>query len=123
MHPTYRTVVADDNNEFRDWFRPLLQQRDEFQIIGEAESGRETLDICLDLLPDLLIIDIFMPDIEGHHVAAQLLKEAPTIKIILISANTGQVYVELAQNYGAVAFISKMSLTANSLLEALKGET
>ena len=68
-------------------------------------------------------MDVFMPVIDGTHVAERLRSEAPTIQTVLISANTGQVYVGLAENHGAVAFIPKMSLTVNSLLEALRGET
>ncbi len=123
MNTTYRTVVADDSEDFRDWFRPILEQSGDFQIIGETSSGQETLDLCLRLRPDLLVMDVFMPDFEGTHVAAQLRRKAPGIKTVLISANAGQVYEGLAKNHGAVAFIPKMSLTVDALLEALTGET
>ncbi len=45
----YRTVIADDSEEFRDWLRPILEGDSDFQVIGEASSGKETLDICLRL--------------------------------------------------------------------------
>ena len=111
----FRTIVADDSEEFRNWFRQILEQSSDFQIIGETSSGQETLDLCLGLLPDLLIMDVFMPDFEGTYVSAQLRTEAPSIKTVLISANTGQVYEGLAQNHGAIGFISKMSLTVETL--------
>ncbi len=123
MNTTHRIVVADDSEEFRDWFRPILEQSGDFQIIGETSSGQETLDLCLRLLPDLLLMDIFMPDIEGTRVAEQLHRRAPSIKTVLISANTGQVYEGLAQHHGAVAFIPKISLTVITLRAALRGET
>ena len=65
----YRTVIADDSEEFRDWLRPLLERDSDFEVIGEASSGKETLEICLQLQPDLLIMDVFMPDGEGPQVA------------------------------------------------------
>jgi len=65
----YRTVIADDSEEFRDWLRPILERGSDFEVIGEASSGKETLEICLQLQPDLLIMDVFMPDGEGPQVA------------------------------------------------------
>jgi len=119
----FRTVVGDDSEEFRNWFRSLLEQSGDFQIVGEADSGHETLALCLQLLPDLLVMDVFIPDIEGTQVAAQLRREIPAIKTVLISANTGRVYEGLAQDHGAVAFIPKLSLTVDALRGAMRGET
>ena len=119
----YRTVVADDNEDFRNWFRPILEGSDDFQIIGEASSGEAALGLCLRLLPDLLLMDVFMPDVEGTQVAERLRRKAPGIKTVLISANAGQVYELLAQNHGAVAFIPKMLLTVDTLLGTLGEET
>ena len=88
--------------------RPTLEGDSDFQVVGEASSGKETLEICLQLQPDLLIMDVFMPDGEGTQVAAVLQSRAPEIKIVLISANAGAVYERLAQSQGAVGFIPKI---------------
>ena len=53
----YRTVIADDSEEFRGWLRPILDGGADFEVIGEACNGKETLEICLELQPDLLIMD------------------------------------------------------------------
>ncbi len=116
----YRTVIADDSEEFRDWLRPILEGDSDFQVIGEASSGKETLEICLHLQPDLLIMDVFMPDGEGTQVAGVLQRRAPKIKIILISATAGAVYERLAQSQGAVGFIPKIDLTINALKAVLE---
>ncbi len=118
----YRTVIADDSEEFRDWLRPILESVSDFEVIGEASSGKETLDICLRLQPDLLILDVFMPDGEGTEVAGVLQSRAPKIKTILISANAGAVYDQLAQSRGAVGFIPKMALTINAIKAILEKE-
>ena len=111
----FRTVIADDSEEFRDWLRPLLERDDDFQVIGEASSCKETLDLCLRLQPDLLFMDVFMPDGEGTQVAGVLRRRAPKIKTILLSASVGTVYEQLAQNQRAEGFISKLGLTMDNL--------
>ena len=118
----YRTVVADDSQDFRDWLIPFLEGDGDFQVIGEASTGKETLDICLRLQPDLLIMDVFMPDGEGPQVAGVLRSRAPTIKTILTSANTGAVYEQLARNRGATGFIPKLDLTIDFLKAILEQE-
>ncbi len=118
----YRTVIADDSEEFRDWLRSILERDSDFQVIGEATSRKETLEICLHLQPDLLILDVFMPNGEGTQVAAVLQSRAPKIKIILISTNAGVVYVRLAQSQGAVGFIPKIDLTIDALRAVLEKE-
>ena len=118
----YKTVIADDSEEFRNWLRPFLEEGSDFKVIGEASSGKETLEICLHLQPDLLIMDVFMPDGDGLHVACALHTRAPEIKTILISANAGNVYEQLAQSQGAKGFISKIDLTINALMAVLEKE-
>jgi len=119
----YRTVIADDSDDFRDWLRPLLERTGNFQVIGEASSGKETLDICLRLQPDLLIMDVFMPGGEGTQVAGVLQRSAPKIRTILISANAGSVYQQLAQTQGAIGFIPKLALTIDALKAILEKES
>jgi len=118
----YRTVIADDSEEFRDWLRPFLEEGSYFKVIGEASSGKETLEICLHLQPDLLIMDVFMPDGDGLQVVRALHREAPEIKTILISANAGSVYEQLAETQGAEGFIPKIDLTIDALRAVLEKE-
>jgi len=102
--------------------RPILEGESDYQVIWEASSGKETLEICLHLQPDLLIMDVFMPDGDGLQVASVLQRRAPKIKIILISANAGAVYERLAQSQGAIGFIPKIDLTLNTLRAVLEKE-
>ncbi len=119
----YRTVIADDSKEFRDWLRPLLEGDGDFEVIGEASSGKETLDLCLHLQPDLLIMDVVMPDGEGPQVAGVLHRKDPKIKTILINANAGIVYEGLAQSQGAEGFIPKIDFTIDALRAILEKES
>ncbi len=118
----YRTVIADDSEEFRDWLRSILERDSDFQVIGEATSRKETLEICLHLQPDLLIMDVFMPNGDGPQVARTLQRRAPEIKTILISANVGNVYEQLAETQGAEGFIPKIDLTIDALRAVLEKE-
>ncbi len=118
----YRTVIADDSEEFRGWLRPILEGESDYQVIGEASSGKETLEICLHLQPDLLIMDVFMPDGEGPQEARTLHRRAPEIKTKHISANAGNVYEQLANTQGAEGFIPQIDLTIDALRAVLEKE-
>ena len=118
----YRTLIADDAPEFRDWLRGSLEGSKEFLVIGEAKDGEETLTLTRELRPDLLVADIFIPKLQGTIVAQTLSEELPNLRIILVSAYSSQVYEKLALDRGAIAFIPKINLTPEVLGELVRQE-
>jgi two-component system response regulator YesN len=112
-----RVVIADDEAEFRGWLRSLLDASDAFQLVGEATNGSEAIRLIDKLVPDLVIADLFMPDMDGLEVLQSISKNYPSIKIILTSACDERVYSKLAKEEGALCFIPKAELSLNSLFQ------
>jgi YesN/AraC family two-component response regulator len=110
-----RVVIADDEAEFRGWLRSLLDASEAFRLVGEAKNGSEAIQLINKLVPDLVIADVFMPDMDGLEVLQSISKNYPSIKIILTSACDERVYSKLAKEEGALCFIPKEELSLNSL--------
>ena len=118
----YRVFVADDEPEFRDWLRLLLENSEDFRLVGEAKTGTEAIYLIPSVLPDLVIADIYMPEPDGLEVARYVKRHLSGVKAILVSAYEERVYERLAKEEGALAFIPKAKLSLNALRQALKGE-
>lgn len=84
MSASLRIVVADDEQDMREYFRKLLPRLGH-QVVGEAQTGRQLVDLCREHKPDLVITDIKMPDLDGIDAAAEIYKERP-LPVILVSA-------------------------------------
>lgn len=118
----YRVVVADDEPEFRSWLKSLLDDSEDFRLIGEASTGAEVVNLIPSLLPDLVIADIYMPEPDGLEVARYVQHNFSGVKAILVSAYEEHVYERLAKDEGALAFIPKAKLSLDALRRALKGD-
>lgn len=118
----YRVIVADDEPEFREWLRSLMDNSEDFQLVGEAKTGNEAIYLIPSVKPDLVIADMYMPDPDGLEVARYVQSHFSGIKAILVSAYEERVYERLAREEGALAFIPKARLSLDALREALKGE-
>ena len=117
----YRVVVADDEPEFRSWLKSLLDDSEDFRLIGEASNGAEVVNLIPSLLPDLVIADMYMPEPDGLEVARYVQHNFSGVKAILVSAYEEHVYERLARDEGALAFIPKSKLSLDALRRALKG--
>ena len=118
----YRVIVADDEPEFREWLRSLMENSEDFQLVGEAKTGIEAIYLIPSVKPDLVIADMYMPDPDGLEVARYVQCHFSGIKAILVSAYEERVYERLAKEEGALAFIPKARLSLDALRQALKGE-
>jgi len=118
----YRVVVADDEPEFRSWLKSLLDDSEDFRLIGEASNGAEVVNLIPSLLPDLVIADMYMPEPDGLEVVRYVQHNFSGVKAILVSAYEEHVYERLARDEGALAFIPKTKLSLDALRQALKGD-
>jgi two-component system response regulator YesN len=118
----YRVVVADDEPEFRSWLKSLLDDSEDFRLIGEASNGTEVVNLIPTLLPDLVIADMYMPEPDGLEVVRYVQHNFSGVKAILVSAYEEHVYERLARDEGALAFIPKTKLSLDALRRALKGD-
>jgi YesN/AraC family two-component response regulator len=118
----YKVVVVDDEAEFREWLKSLLENSEDFQLVGEAKTGAEAVYVIPALSPDLVIADMYMPEPDGLEVARYIQNHFSGIKAILVSAYEERVYERLAKEEGALAFIPKSKLSLDVLRQALRGE-
>jgi len=107
---------------FREWLRLLLEGSEDFRVVGEAGNGTEAIDLVASLVPELVILDIYMPELDGVQVAQYIRSYFPGVKPILVSAHSEPVYQRLARENAVLAFIPKVSLSLDAFRQTLQGE-
>jgi DNA-binding NarL/FixJ family response regulator len=113
-----RVLVVDDHPSFRNCARRLLATEG-FEVVGEAEDGAGAIGRADELQPDLVILDVQLPDLDGFEVAARLLARDPASKIVLISSRDRSAYGSAIETSGAIGFIWKAELSGGALEEVL----
>lgn len=104
-----KIVLADDHQVVRKGLKALLASEADFEVVGEAGDGLETVKIVEQLLPDVLILDLMMAGINGLEVTRQLNKKCPDIAIVILSMHSNEAYVLESLRCGAKAFVLKES--------------
>ena len=120
MESEYRVVVADDEPRFIELFHTLLDGAEDIRIVGEACNGAEALKLAKELLPDAMIIDLYMPDMNGLEVIRKIKAQLPTLRTILVSSLWEPMYDRMAALDGGAEFIPKARLSTHLLLQALR---
>lgn len=106
---TTTVVIADDHRVVRDGLRYLLSQEPDIEVIGEAGDGRQTLHIVAATRPDVLLLDLYMPDLDGHRVLAAL-REAPhQPAVVVLTSATEDADLVNAMTAGATSYLLKTS--------------
>jgi DNA-binding NarL/FixJ family response regulator len=119
-------VIAEDHQIVREGFRALLSLERDFEIVGEANNGRQAVTLILELKPDVVVMDIAMPLLNGLEATRQILLAAPETKILILSAYGDDAYVEKAMSLGAAGFLVKQttsSVLPKAIREVHKGGT
>ncbi|MCU1261521.1 MAG: two component transcriptional regulator, LuxR family [Bryobacterales bacterium] len=106
---TVRVLVADDHGIVRRGLRSTIESEPGFQVIAEAANGRETVALVQQLKPDVAIVDIAMPQLNGIDATAQILKLSPATKVIILSMHSDESYVLRALAAQAKGYILKDS--------------
>jgi two-component system response regulator NreC len=115
-------ILADDHEVVRLGIRTLLENEPDFQIVGEASDGLKTVDIVKHLNPDVLILDLMMPGINGIEVTQQVKKISPKTHVIILSMYSNEAYVLETLRKGAEGYVLKDS-TGNDLVKAVREVT
>jgi DNA-binding NarL/FixJ family response regulator len=108
-----RIVLADDHPIVLDGMRNLIQVEKDFELVGEAASGLAALKIIRDQKPDVAVLDISMPEINGIVLCRRLGGEAPELKVVILSLHEDRAYLNLALDAGARGYILKTSAVEN----------
>jgi DNA-binding NarL/FixJ family response regulator len=114
-----RVLVVDDHPSFRSCVRALLTSEG-FEVVGEAEDGESALALTAELSPDLVLLDIQLPDISGFEVVSRLHERNPELEIVLVSSRDQNVYGSSLGASGARGFITKDELSGPALARLLK---
>ena len=107
------TVLADDHPIVRQGLRALLQGDDGCDIVGEAADGLTALDLITRLRPELAILDIQLPDLNGLEVARRVQRQAPDTRVIILSMYADEPYVLEALRYGVAGYVLKADATTD----------
>lgn len=114
-----RILLADDHSIVRAGLRRLIEGSGDMQVVAEAEDGREAIEKTHETLPDVAVIDISMPGIDGLEVIQQLLGHYPKLPILVLTMHEEDQYVVRAIGSGARGYITKRS-AAEQLLKAIR---
>ena len=114
-----RLIVADDHELVRASMRGMLQNEQDLQIIAEAKDGREAIELCRLQRPDLVLMDVRLPKVNGFEATRTIKEEFPTTKVLLVSAYKGEAFTSKAIVAGADGYLLKLC-PLQELLEAIR---
>ncbi len=114
-----RVLLADDSTRFRGALAGFLRGFDDIEIVGEASDGRLTIELTRRLVPDIVIMDVNMPGLNGIEATRIIHSEFPQVRIIALSISDASMYGDTMQKAGAVGFINKSTHT-DTLIEAIR---
>lgn len=112
-------ILAEDHTIVREGLRALLKLEDNIEVIAEAEDGRKTVELTRQLRPDVVVMDIAMPLMNGVEATRQILHEMPETKVLILSAHSDDAYVEQVMALGAMGYLIKQS-ASHVLPEAIR---
>lgn len=118
MAEKHRILVADDHAIFREGLRSVLAKNSSIQVVGEAANGRDVVRLSKELSPDLIIMDISMPELNGIEAARAVLENRPEISIVILSVHSRKKFILEALKAGARGYVLKDS-AGEKLLEAV----
>jgi len=103
----YKVIIADDHALFRQGLKFILEELENIEVIGDVANGRELIEITRELVPDLVIMDINMPQVNGIEASRIMLQEFPELKILVISMYGDEQYYNSVIENGVKGFILK----------------
>ena len=104
---TIRVLIADDHTIMRAGLRSLLEKEDQIEVVAEAENGRKALQLAVAHKPDVVVMDVSMPDLNGIEATSQVLESLPEAKVIALSMHTDKRFVMGMLRAGASGYLLK----------------
>ncbi|MFC1879842.1 response regulator, partial [Chloroflexota bacterium] len=114
-----RILLVDDHTILRNGIRALLEREKDMVVIGEAEDGRAAVKLAGELSPDIVLMDIAMPLLNGLEATLQIKRSHPCVKVLILSMHENEEYIRQALANGAMGYIVK-DAAANELLGAIR---
>ena len=119
-----RVLLADDHTVVRQGLRALLEAEQDIVVVGEADTGRLAVQLTAKLQPDVVVMDIAMPMLNGLEATRQIIKETPSAKVLVLSSYSDDEYVHQLTESGAAGYLLKQTAAADlikAVREASKG--
>jgi two-component system response regulator NreC len=114
-----RVLLADDHTLVRQGLRAILEREADIKVIGEATNGKEVLRKAIALRPDIILMDISMPRLNGIEATSRIREEAPLARVVILSMHSGEDYVRATLRAGASGYVLK-DAPASDLLAAIR---
>lgn len=118
MTTTVRIALADDHTLVREGLRKIIEAQPGWQVVSEAADGRQAVSQALELKPDVLIVDLAMPQLSGVDAIQQIVRRLPSTRVLVLSMHADEVYVTRALRAGAHGYLLKDS-AGTDLLRAV----
>ena len=104
-----RVLLADDHSIMRDGLRMMLEESGEFEVVGQARDGQEAVKAAAELSPDIVLMDVMMPNKDGVEACREIMESAPGIRVVMLTASTEEDAVIEAIAAGATGYLQKVS--------------
>lgn len=114
-----RLLLADDHTILRAGLRSLLENEPDMRVVGEAEDGRAAVKLACELQPDIIIMDIAMPSLNGLEATRQVRQNCPSVKVLILTMYENEEYIRQALAFGAMGYLLK-DATASELIHAVR---
>ena len=119
MSPKKTILIAEDHTILREGLRSLLNTDQDFEVVGEAEDGREAIRVAEKLMPDLVLMDLTMPKMNGLEAIKEIKKRSPASKILVLTVHKTEEYILAALEAGADGYVVK-DATHSELIMAMQ---
>ncbi|MDP8950600.1 MAG: response regulator transcription factor [Actinomycetota bacterium] len=117
--PPARVLIADDHMLVRDGYRLMLDREEDLEVVGEAANGREAVELCRRLHPDLVLMDVRMPEMDGLAATREIKVESPTTSVLVVTTYDNPDYLFEAVEAGAAGYVLK-DAPKSQLLDAVR---
>ena len=114
-----KILVVDDHAIMRDGIRALLGLHDDIEMIGEASEGKEAIEKARELVPDVVVMDIAMPGLDGLEATRRMKKEIPKVKVLVLTQHDNKEYILSSIKAGAAGYVPKKAL-GSELVSAIR---
>src|SRR2546423_3993696 len=117
-------LLADDHIVVRQGLRVLIESQDDMRVVGEADNGRQAVQLTKKFLPDVVVLDVAMPLLNGLEATRQITRDVPAVKVLILSSYSDDEYVQQLTAEGAAGYLVKQTAVTDllkAIREAYKG--
>ena len=114
-----RIIIAEDHETVRDGLKLIVESQDDMEVVGEAGDGRKAIELAQELKPDIVLMDVSMPVLNGLTASAKLTRVMPEIKILTLTRHTDEAYLQELLQAGVSGYVLKQSTSAE-LVRAIR---